>query len=429
MESTTPGSPDEREPVEFVVDLPHLSRVQNALEKLDVKYEKVEEDDGLKLALLRLTDPAKDVLPLRYNADLVTSAVLARVVSGLPGTPIPDLDLVMFAVRNQFAGQYGGWTPTIGKNRLIGAVEGAPHIGGGGVGDPKQLTNPAHLAHLKAALSGTFHENSGTAGQVRVGILDTAIVKRPELTERLANPGDAIANPRSPAPSLQGHGTFVAGLIAQRAPNAKLEVRSVLSNENATARVWTVARKMAEFVKLDVKVLNMSFVCATGDGQPPLVLTRAVELLRPRIVLVAAAGNHGSIKPDPANAGAEQQLTPKAAMWPGAFDDVYAVGADTRDRAPADFTPDLPWVDFMAPGEDVESTYLSGQVKLFHQCNELKEFNGYAMWSGTSFAAATVSGEIARRAGNGENVEEATAALRDAPHGDIRPFILSDEMK
>jgi len=44
------------------------------------------------------------------------------------------------------------------------------------------------------------------------------------------------------------------------------------------------------------------------------------------------------------------------------------------------FSPDATWIDLIAPGENIYSTYRA---------------SGYATWSGTSFAAASVSGAIA----------------------------------
>jgi subtilisin family serine protease len=101
---------------------------------------------------------------------------------------------------------------------------------------------------------------------------------------------------------------------------------------------------------------------------PPLVLERAVEALRDKAVtIVAAAGNNG-----PAS----------KKMWPAALPQVIAVGADKAGHPEAaSFSPvNHEWVDLMAPGEKVYSTY---------------ECEGYADWDGTSFAAPAVSGAIA----------------------------------
>jgi subtilisin family serine protease len=410
MATTTPEDP------ELVVDLPQFGRIRDELNRRGVAYGPEESDIRLGLVRLPLTNLAPDVLPLRADSDLVSAAVITRAVSGVTG-PLDDLDLLMFAVRKSFADRYAGWTPTIGKNRLIAGVVGAPHIDGGippvAEGDPKPIEDAEHLAALRAEFAVPPYSDEAAA-DVRVGILDTAIVEQHELTDHFADAG-VMAQPAEPAPSMLGHATFVAGLIARRAPTAKLVARPALSHDRALARVWDVARAMADFTELEdeIDILNMSFVCATGDGKPPLVLTRAVDLLSPGVVLVAAAGNHGAVKPDLTKVGVAPYLTPKTVMWPAAFDNVTAVGARRDDGSRAEFSPDLPWVDLTALGVDVESTYLDGKVELFHERPTAPPvtFDGFATWSGTSFAAATVSGEIARRAAAGGSAQEALGAL------------------
>src|SRR5262249_53884426 len=153
------------------------------------------------------------------------------------------------------------------------------------------------------------------------------------------------------------------------------------------------AEAMITFADDNVDVLNLSLGCHTEDGAPcPLPLQRAVEVLSRTTVIVAAAGNHNGLS------------YCKLPTWPAALPGVLAVGA-AEDRyldpdrvpVPTFFTPRLPWVDCMAPGLALVSTYLKGSVKGYKE-----EFEGYASWSGTSFAAAMVSGAIAKRMMPGE---------------------------
>jgi subtilisin family serine protease len=438
---TLSGQLEPYEPAELVVDMPHLGIVRAELRKLGISYEQKDESEPLRLVLLALTKLDKEIRRLRADTELVKAAMFVRLVSGRGGTSVEDLDLVMFAIRKSFADRYEGWTPTLGKNRLMAGVEGSPHIGGGaaaagggephigggGAGDPQPLTDDKRLAALRDEFP--VHRDAEPAARpVRVGVLDTAIVARPELKKSLADRGDVIADLKFPVPSLMGHATFVAGLIVKRAPQVELDVRAVLSDANATARVWDVAKRMAEFANPDPKfrvdVLNMSFVCATADGQQPLVLTRAVELLRPNVVLVAAAGNHGNVEPRTRRVSEEQRLTSRTAMWPAASDEVIAIGATDEYGDSAPFSPAVPWIDLTAPGVDVESTYFDGEVKLFHETPDAapERFNGFAVWSGTSFAAATVTGEIARRTAAGVSANDAVKELCNPSDGDIRPF-------
>ena len=92
-------------------------------------------------------------------------------------------------------------------------------------------------------------------------------------------------------------------------------------------------------------------------------------------------------------------------MWPAAQTRVVAVGATDGEGNVPPWSPEpseWPWVDVLAVGQDVESTFIDGRVTLpsppQHQ-EELieEEFKGFARWSGTSFAAARVSGAIAQQ--------------------------------
>jgi membrane-anchored mycosin MYCP len=262
---------------------------------------------------------------------------------------------------------------------------------------------------------------------VRVGLLDTRLYQNPWLTGGyLAANDDLLEIPgpgHLPLWSLAGHATFIAGLILRQAPGAQLIIRPVME-QRALGRTWGVAKVMAEFVGTGVSILNLSFGCYTDDGQPPLVLAKAVNLVSPQILLVAAAGNHGNIEQlraagDPLAAPWTVNLQDKTPVWPAAFAEVTAVGANDGRGQVADFSPKAPWVDVTAPGVDVASTYLDAEVRLaFPDGNKTETFHGYARWEGTSFAAATVSGAVAANIGSGRDARQA----RDAVLGDSENY-------
>jgi subtilisin family serine protease len=193
--------------------------------------------------------------------------------------------------------------------------------------------------------------------------------------------------------------------------------------------LWDLVRRMMSFRGSGVQILNLSLGCYTSDGQPPMALARAVRLLSPDIVIVAAAGNHGSRAE---NAKSDHpDVTPQTAFWPAAMDDVIAVGADHGPGAdgprPAPFSPRLPWVTVTADGVDVVSDFLAGDVVVLTKTGpHHRRFDGYARWSGTSFAAATVTGEIAALAKPGVPAWHALAELKEQarlkPDGPIRLF-------
>jgi hypothetical protein len=268
---------------------------------------------------------------------------------------------------------------------------------------------------------------------VRVGVLDTRLYPNEWLAGGyVAAASELLQVPAagsSPLPASAGHATFIAGLILRRAPGAELVIRPAL-NEKAVGRAWDVARDMASFIGSGVDVLNLSFGCYTDDGEPPLVLARAVSLLSAEILLVAAAGNHGDIDELRAEGALAdlpwtKGLTSKTPVWPAALDEVIAVGAtDGNNIAP--FSPRTPWVDMTAPGVDVESTYLTGEVELASppQGSSTAVFTGSAYWDGTSFAAAALSGAVAAKIRPGRrDARQALACICESPEGDIRPYM------
>jgi subtilisin family serine protease len=164
-----------------------------------------------------------------------------------------------------------------------------------------------------------------------------------------------------------------------------------------------VAKKIVELGRTGLDVLNLSLACYTEDGQPPLVLATAIDRLDPKIVVVAAAGNHGNVLDIPGDS--------RKPAWPAALDDVVAVGAADNSGIIARFTPkDVPWIDVLSNGVQVSSTFLDGRVDVNVNVAsppgmpdvppvepDVHPFLGFATWSGSSFSAALVSGEIAAR--------------------------------
>jgi membrane-anchored mycosin MYCP len=146
------------------------------------------------------------------------------------------------------------------------------------------------------------------------------------------------------------------------------------------------------------------------------LLSTAVSRLGPDVVVVAAAGNHGDLdRRQPPYAGPHETSKP---TFPAALDGVVAVGAATDEGKPTSFTPlNKYWIDLLAPGENVLSTYLEGEVLLDDKTAE--PFRGLARWSGSSFAAALVSGAIAAGVQPGRlTARQALQDIRDAAVGD-----------
>jgi hypothetical protein len=350
------------------------------------------------------------------------------------------LDRLLKDLYERFHEQYDRWVPTIGKNRLLERIDGASgYVGGGDAEGASGYVGGGHAEGVadRETGSGSVDTESGYVGggggglptkataadipkshtgkggrSVRVAILDTRLYPHPDLAGRyITEDRDTLLPDPNGVLYHAGHATFVAGLVIQRAPQVVLDVHNAL-NDKGEATAWDVARKMVEFADAGVSILNLSLGCFTVDGAPPLLFQRAVELLTPEVVIIAAAGNHG-------DGNVPYNVGPKTPFWPAALDDVVAVGAhdsSTGQRAP--FSPDAPWVTLSAPGVNVASTYLRGKVEVEAPDKKGKpschEYGGYARWSGTSFAAAAVTGDIAANTQpHPSGSREALAKLRD----------------
>lgn len=383
---------------DVLVALPQTPFVLDLLFEAGVEDVRVDADEGLDLARLSLGDPeaaAEAVTRLAAGA-----AGPADQIPGVPGVPgafgapragtgAPEdvLDALLRGLRAVSAARYGGWEPRLGKNRLVDRVGGVNGIVIHG-DDLGPATTDGTLAARAAGggrgvtvgvIDGPVSEHPWFAGAVQFGYAD-------DVSAAMVPPSDPTgANGANGVPGTSaGHATFVAGLILQQAPSATVRARAVLAADG-TADVWNVARQIVALGNSGVDVLNLSFGCFTADDRAPMALHQAVSRVDPRVVIVAAAGNYATDSP-----------LRRRPFWPAALPHVVAVGALSRrngalTRAP--FSPALPWVDVEAVGVDALSTYLEA-ARLAD--GSTADFDGWARWQGTSFAAAAISGMIAR---------------------------------
>jgi subtilisin family serine protease len=403
---------------EFVVGYKHVDTVKDVLEELGVGHEEVDRDADLGLGLLRLHDDRDAAVAVGRNPDASTirSAdaeptrsvdIPERAASG--GTngsdadrPATELDAFLRGLRRHFRQRFAGWAPIIGKNRMLGHV-----VGGGGKishggGGPLMATEDE------------LPRREGNAGRgVRVGVLDTSMSSNTWLAGAWTSPPGEVLD-QDEAAEVAGHATFVGGLVLRQAPACVLHARAVLSNDTGEADSWSVAKAIVQLAQSSPHVINLSFVCYTEDGQPPLALATAIDRIGADTVIVAAAGNHGDLGRRAHQSANEQHGKPdnegRKPAWPAAFDRVVAVGSASSDGHVSPFTPpDVQWIDVLAPGSEVLSTFLASRVTGHSQ-----PFTGYARWSGTSFAAASVSGAIAARTRPGSrSPQQAWAQLQE----------------
>jgi subtilisin family serine protease len=206
-----------------------------------------------------------------------------------------------------------------------------------------------------------------------------------------------------------GHGTFVTGLILSEAPTARVIMAGALDREGGPRNEPLGARddrRVADALRRlagddQIQVINLSFAGGEFvDEETAINLGQALrELDYEKVVVVAAAGNDSSDKK----------------VWPAAFDNVIAVGAlDQRRLMPSGAMPTRAafsnygnWVTAYASGVQLLGPFVrfdeTGGDE--HGVRPPQHFRGWARWSGTSFAAATVSGRIAQWA-----IEHGTSA-------------------
>jgi subtilisin family serine protease len=175
-----------------------------------------------------------------------------------------------------------------------------------------------------------------------------------------------------------GHGTFIAGIVRQVCPDAEVHPAGVLSSfgEGSVARVRSTIRRLTRLCgPFDLVVMSFGTFCANDD--PGLFGARLPQLIGDAVA-VAAAGNLQSCRP----------------YFPAALPGVIGVGALDR-TGPAWFTNFGSWVDACAPAVNVVSTFFDPITERFPGRPD-RRFDGWARWSGTSFAAPKVAGAIAQ---------------------------------
>ena len=451
---------------EIVVAYKHIDRVRQALDNAvpPIGHTLVDSDPDLGLGLISIENDVAAAWALHeHDPDWAEKIGGTEEPTGPTEGDGPStyLDSFLRGLRGYFAKTYAGWKPVVGKNRIVGPITTTPGTVWHGGGGPPEASR------------GVFDERTGDGETgVVVGVLDTSIWAHPWFGGAWTGPPDQLlsvdgtATASTPLNAVAGHATFVTGLVLHQAPGAVVRARGVLSDDGE-APSWDVAQAIVRLALTKPDVINLSLVCYTEDGEPPLALATALDRVSPETVVVAAAGNHGNpsmleltadelrtltadFVPSDEEKGHLETGVPlqelvlqresRKPAWPAAFDRVVAVGSADRDGVPSNFTPtNVEWIDVLAPGDMATSTFPTGHFWLdaHHKSRGTHFENGYASWSGTSFAAAKVSGRIAARTVPGKvSAVQAWAEILDemqrAPTNTrnpmpTKPYFLSDD--
>ena len=274
-------------------------------------------------------------------------------------------------------------------------------------GDRRSSARPAEAPSASA----------GTAAPgVRIAILDTGWATASYAPDGLPGisaqgddhpdeGGDGFLDPAA------GHGTFIAGIIERLAPGAHLTVIPVLSGygDGDESEIADELWDLAELPDAErPQLVNLSFGGYSPQGMGPLA--HAVSRLHAEgAAVVASAGNDATCTP----------------MYPAVLPAVVGVAAlDNEDKA-APFTNYGPWVRACTAGVDVTSIFFKG----FNGAeppvggDDPDDFKGWAVWSGTSFAAPRVVAALAQKVAAGTSPHEAVRHLVDDPALPRKPML------
>jgi len=241
----------------------------------------------------------------------------------------------------------------------------------------------------------------GASGIV-VAVLDTGIAYRsfgtrfrrsPDFSPSQFVPGyDFVGRDRFPLDE-GGHGTHVAGTIAEKtdnevgvtglAYNAKLMPLRVLG-QNGEGFASNIAKAIRFAIAHDAQVINMSFNFKCGD-RVPMVNEALRAAYRHGIVTVASAGNLG-----------DDECVSAPATGPR----VIGVGGTTEGACLGNYALAGAGIDLVAPGGgQPQSRCPSVAARPIYQvtlrADSTDEFAIPANYTGTSMAAAHVSGVAA----------------------------------
>ena len=290
----------------------------------------------------------------------------------------------------------------------VAACQGAAHPDTGGHQHPggdvvvKQSEGP-----IPTSVANPTAAPGEGRSDVLVAVIDTGIAQLQHGDGWLAqvprfvgsvDPLDAFpASPSPPAPGspplasgngyldfAAGHGTFVAGLIQSVEPEARIRAYAALDSDGFGSEL-AVACAMIQAYKDGARIINMSLGVRTVDGTPPFAIQAALDAIAALSaggdppVFVAAAGNFGD----------------DVRVYPAASAGVISVAALDADGDPAAWSSRGDWVRFSTVGEGVVAPYVAG-IREPDFGGATFPFPGWAMWTGTSFAAPQIAGALAR---------------------------------
>ena len=386
----TPDGPVDYRPGEMLVD---LGRIEGARTNPEIAIDLVREFADL--------DAAYD----RDDLARVKSTGFARMTLS-----DPDADALVVARRINTGIDAEGSRDGNGPFRPnvvfhIGAMQAAPMRFAGAFGaDPMRFASDYGVDPMRFANSSTARPAAAPGRDVCgravkgpgvpiVAILDTGfpLVGTPgDFDLDFKGLGDGVRerpddNGDDYLDIAAGHSTFIRTIIERASPTVQFVVEGVMTNDGDGSESDIANALFDVFDRVDDKtnlIVNLSFSgYYLNDQEPEFVAAAIRALVAEGAVVVAAAGNDGDCRP----------------KHPAAMSEVLAVGS-VGPCGPSWFSNHGPWVDACAPGEDIVSQFFTFDGDLEPVADstapDIDEFAGWALWSGTSFAAPNVVGAL-----------------------------------
>jgi serine protease len=269
--------------------------------------------------------------------------------------------------------------------------------------------------HLKAAGAEQAWDSARGEG-VTVAVIDTGIAPVDDLDPARIVPGWNFVAGTPDARDDHGHGTHVAGTVAEStgngkgvagmAPLAKLMPIKVLS-ANGSGTSHDIAGGIRFAVDHGARVINLSL----GGGARSLAMQTAVEYARRRgVLVVCAAGNGGS----------------RGVSYPAAYKGSLAVSAVGPQGRSAPYTSYGPEIAIAAPGGDKSQGEEAGVLQQTLAEGD-PSASAYRWFQGTSMATPHVAGAAALVESLGVTDPGAvrrllTSTAKEPPSGDAERY-------
>ena len=189
------------------------------------------------------------------------------------------------------------------------------------------------------------------AQPVRIAVIDTGFSSLAIPSENVAE-GKNYLDPEASTEDTYGHGTAVASVILQYAPEAILI--PLVSNAYEKGKITQVSNDMfAQMIRDSVDIYHCQIIN----------ISAGLVLDKPEVgEAVAYAESKGALVV--ASAGNDYRENPGQKYYPAGYDTVVAVGAlEKGNKEIAPYSQRGAWVDFYAPGTEVTIRTLSGNTR------------------------------------------------------------------